>query len=83
MPIVRPLLVSLATAVLAGAALAQVPRSDVAPGHGDPYSRDRFITSSGATVPNPGKSQSGPTTPQERAIQRENNKIDSSICKGC
>ena len=82
MPIAA-LLTVLAATVAGTAAFAQVPRSDLAPGHGDPLKRDPYITSSGATVPNPGKSQSGRTTPQERAIQRENNRIDSSICKGC
>ena len=84
MPIARPYLVTLAMVIVTStSALAQVPRSDVAPGHADPYRRDPYITSSGATVPNPGKSQSGRTTPQERAIQQENNRIDGSICRGC
>ena len=70
---------------LAGAGLAhaqQLP-SDVAPGHADPLAGDPYITSTGATVAHPGASQSGGTTPRDRAIQRENNKIDKSICKGC
>lgn len=42
-----------------------------------------YTTPTGETVPNPGKSQSGGTTKLDRGIQREDNKIDSSICKGC
>ena len=72
-----------ATIAAVTAALAQVPSSDTALGQADPYARDPYITSSGATVAHPGQSQSGPTTPQERAIQRQDNKIDRSICKGC
>ena len=34
-------------------------------------------------IANPGRSQSGGTTSQDRAIQRQDNKIDKSICKGC
>lgn len=84
MPTSRPFLLSTAVLAWTGtAALAQLPSTQVAPGHADPYSHDPYITSSGATVPNPGVPQSGPTTPQERAIQRQNNKIDNSICKGC
>lgn len=41
------------------------------------------ITSTGATVPNPGASQSAGTTSLDRGIQAEDNKIDSGICKGC
>lgn len=44
---------------------------------------DPYITSTGETVPNPGQSQSGGTTPLDRGIQRQDNKIDGSICKGC
>ena len=72
-----------ATLAFATSAVAQVPSADVRPGHADPYAHDPHITSSGATVPNPGVSQSGGTTPQERAIQRQDNAIDKSICKGC
>lgn len=68
---------------MTAAAAQQLPSSDVAPGHTDPRARDPYVTSTGATVPNPGKPQGGPTTPQERAIQRQDNRIDSSICKGC
>lgn len=65
------------------AAFAQTPPSDTAPGHADPYAHDKYITGTGATVPNPGRSQSGGTTPLDRGIQNQDNAIDKSICKGC
>ncbi len=45
--------------------------------------RSNNITSTGSTVPNPGVSQSGGTTPMDRGIQREDDRIQSGICKGC
>ncbi|HEY1453298.1 MAG TPA: hypothetical protein VGF57_07525 [Roseiarcus sp.] len=42
-----------------------------------------YLTSTGATVPRPGASQSAGPTPLDRAIEQQNNKIDSSICSGC
>jgi len=45
--------------------------------------REKNITSTGATVPHPGVSQSNGPTPLDRGIERENDKIQSSICKGC
>ncbi|MCX8255832.1 exported protein of unknown function [Beijerinckiaceae bacterium RH AL1] len=83
MAIARPILVSTAMVCMAFAALAQTPPSDTAPGHADPYAHDKYITGTGATVPNPGRSQSGGTTPLDRGIQNQDNAIDKSICKGC
>ena len=65
------------------AAIAQTPPSDSKPGHADPYAHDKYITGTGATVPNPGKSQSGGATGLDRGIQQRDNAIDKSICKGC
>jgi hypothetical protein len=45
--------------------------------------RENSITSTGATVPHPGVSQSNGPTPLDRSIERQNDKIQSSICKGC
>jgi hypothetical protein len=42
-----------------------------------------YLTSTGATVPHPGASQSAGPTPLDRAIREQNNKIDNSICNGC
>ena len=52
-------------------------------GRGGAGVRSGNITSTGETVPNPGASQSAGTTPLDRGIQSEDNKIQSSICKGC
>lgn len=45
--------------------------------------RSGNITSTGETVPNPGVSQGAGTTPLDRGIQREDDRIQSGICKGC
>ena len=83
MPNPGRVVVLLAVLSMPGAAFAQTPPSDTAPGHADPYAHDKYITWTGATVPNPGKSQSGGTTLQDRAIQRQDNAIEKDICKGC
>jgi len=51
-----------------------------APGH---LLDQDYLTSTGATVPRPGASQSAGPTPLDRAIREQNNKIDNSICSGC
>jgi hypothetical protein len=45
--------------------------------------RQNNITSTGKTVPHPGVPQGSGPTPLDYDIERENNRIDSSICKGC
>ena len=45
--------------------------------------REPYITSTGATVDKPGASQSAGVTKEDRAIQRQDKRIDDSICKGC
>jgi hypothetical protein len=72
---------SFVIAVSTGAAFAQA--SNTAPGHADPYTHDKYITGTGATVPNPGKSQSGGTTSVDRGIQQRDTAIEKDICKGC
>ena len=70
---------------MAGLAFAQnqdLPSQDL-PQNGGAGVRSGNITSTGATVPNPGASQSAGTTSLDRGIQDRDNKIDSSICKGC
>ena len=68
-----------------GVALAQStdlpPRDN--PSNGGAGVRSGNITSTGETVPNPGASQGAGTTQLDRGIQNEDNKIDTSICKGC
>ncbi len=50
---------------------------------GDAGLRSGNITSTGATVPNPGASQSAGVTALDKGIQNEDTRIQSSICKGC
>jgi hypothetical protein len=45
--------------------------------------RSGNITSTGATVPNPGVSKGAGVTPMDRGIQREDDRITNGICKGC
>lgn len=68
----------------AGPVAAQdgVPARDL-PQNGGAGVRTGNITATGQTVPNPGASQSAGTTPLDRGIEREDSKIQSSICKGC
>ena len=42
-----------------------------------------YLTSTGATVPRPGASQSAGPTPLDRKIEQQDNKIDNSLCNGC
>jgi hypothetical protein len=51
-----------------------------APGH---LLDQDYLTSTGETVPRPGASQSAGPTALDRAIEKQNNKIDNSICSGC
>ena len=53
------------------------------PSNGGAGARSGNITSTGETVPNPGVSQGAGTTPLDRGIQSQDNKIDTGICKGC
>ena len=83
----RRLLVAAAClAALTGSALAQdpgnLPPRDL-PSNGGAGVRTGHITSTGATVPNPGEPQSAGNTALDRNIQTKDNSIDSSICKGC
>jgi hypothetical protein len=51
-----------------------------APGH---LLDQDYLTSTGETVPRPGVPQASGPTPLDRAIRRQDNKIDNSICTGC
>ena len=42
-----------------------------------------FLTSTGATVPRPGLPQSAGPSELDQSIERKNDQIDNSICKGC
>ena len=63
-----------------GGGLVAPEISKPAPGH---LLDQDYLTSTGATVPRPGASQSAGPTPLDRAIQQQDNKIDNSICSGC
>jgi hypothetical protein len=77
----------LAAAAAGFAAYGQDDKGLVAPELSKPTPgqllNDDYLTSTGATVPRPGVSQSAGETPLDRAIRQENNKIDNSICSGC
>jgi hypothetical protein len=49
---------------------------------GQPLNSDH-ITSTGKTVPNPGVPQASGTTDFDRTVQKQDDKIQDSICKGC
>ena len=76
------------TALIAGvAANAQSDRGYVAPELSKPVpghllNRD-YLTSTGETVPRPGVSQSAGETPLDRSIERQDDRVDNSICTGC
>ena len=42
-----------------------------------------YLTSTGETVPKPGEPQSSGVTPLEKSIQKQDNKIERSICSNC
>ncbi len=72
------------SAILAGSALADPALSPPAEtGRSAALLRQNNITSTGATVPNPGASQGAGATPLDRDIERMNDRIENSICKGC
>ena len=75
-----------------GIAAAQTRQQAPEDGTGSPSSRgstqgtrtpNRDVTSTGATVPNPGASQIGPETERERRAQERSNDATKMICKGC
>jgi hypothetical protein len=41
------------------------------------------LAPTGKTLPNPGVPQASGTTDFDRSVQRQDDKIDESICKGC
>jgi hypothetical protein len=52
------------------------------PTAGQPLNSDH-ITSTGKTVPNPGVPQASGTTEFDRSVQRKDEHLQDSICKGC
>jgi hypothetical protein len=55
-------------------------RSGAAPGQ--PLNSDH-LAPTGKTLPNPGVPQASGTTEFDRSIQKRDDKLDESICKGC
>jgi hypothetical protein len=53
-----------------------------APAPGQPLNSDN-ITSTGKTVPNPGVPQASGTTEFDRTVQKKDEHLQDSICKGC
>ena len=66
-----------------GTALAQNDTPPAEEQGGTAGARSGNITSTGATVPNPGASQGAGVTPLDKGIQNEDTRIQGSICKGC
>jgi hypothetical protein len=54
--------------------------SKPAPGH---LLDQDYLTSTGATVPRPGVPQSSGETVLDRRIEKQDDRIDNSICSGC
>ena len=49
---------------------------------GQPLNSDQ-ITTTGKTVPNPGVPQASGTTDFDRSVQKKDEHLQDSICKGC
>lgn len=81
------LIVTFTALVAAGAANAQSDGGNVAPERSRPTPghllNQDYLTSTGETVARPGVPQSSGTTPLDRAIREQNDRIDNSICNGC
>lgn len=80
---VRVQLVGIGLLAVGGMAAAQDMPAQYLPENGGAGIRTGNIAATGRTMPNPGVSKSGGTTPMDKGIERENDKIQSSICKGC
>ena len=76
-------LAALVSLFATGGVLAQANGSAGTPSRGGADPRSNYLTSTGATVAHPGASQSGGTTSMDVGVERRDNKIDGSICKGC
>jgi hypothetical protein len=79
-------------ALLIAASLGLVPDAQAASGNaapspsgaapGQPLNSDH-ITSTGKTVPNPGVPQASGTTDFDLSVQKKDDRLQDSICKGC
>jgi hypothetical protein len=71
-----------------GTAAAQNYLTAQADSQGMPPSRDQllnkdYLAPTGETVPNPGRSQIGPESEQEKGAQRRSDRDTHSICSNC
>ena len=80
---VRCAILGLAASGFVAGTFAQTVPPQALPQNDGAGIRSGNITSTGETVPNPGASQSAGTTAMDKGIEREDTKIQSSICKGC
>ena len=87
MPRFAPIVIIFAALIASAAANAQSDGGYVAPDLSRPTPghllNQDYLTSTGETVPRPGVPQSSGTTPLDREIRQENDRIDNSICNGC
>ncbi len=87
MPRPAPIVIILTALIASAAANAQSDGGYVAPDLSRPTPghllNQDYLTSTGETVPRPGVPQSSGTTPLDREIRQENDRIDNSICNGC
>ena len=87
MPRLAPIVIIFAAPIASAAANAQSDGGYLAPELGRPTPGhlliQDYLTSTGETVPRPGVPQSSGTTPLDREIRQENDRIDNSICNGC
>ncbi|WP_395666276.1 hypothetical protein [Methylocella sp.] len=83
----RHIILLLAAAALAPA-FASACRAQSGPPAAAPAGDDRllnrdYLTPTGETVPKPGEPQSSGVTPLEKSIQKQDKKIENSICSNC
>jgi len=64
-------------------AIAQSPGNSQTAANSGGLLRQDYITSTGQTVPHPGESQSSGPSKLDHSLNRENDRIEHSICKGC
>ena len=70
--------------LMSGAAIqAQTPVDPASPPQDQHLLITPYLTPTGEVVPRPGLSQSGGPTKLDRQIERQDNKIDNSICSNC
>jgi len=81
----KPLIVALLCATVTGITVVQAQTgAGPAPRHkAGRLLNENYLTSTGQTVAHPGMSQGAPTTDLDRRIERQNDRVDQSICSNC